>query len=146
MGKAEEKNVVKISENKQIFLKSLFFMLSIFLLLNVIFLLWDSAFIVEGVAIFSLAGSFLVATPVYFFMKSNVKNFWRYWVNMLVVYIILFLLEFATAFILDLVGFFTDWESLFLIAASIVFLIIGGIILLLDLSHNVYISITQGKK
>ena len=54
----------KFSENKQIFLKSLFFVLSIYLLINGIMFIWDSKLIVESVAVFSLLGVFLVATPI----------------------------------------------------------------------------------
>lgn len=146
MGMAEEKNVVKISENKQIFLKSLCFILSIYLLVNGIIFIWDCGLIVDALAIFSLLGVFLVAIPMYFFLKSNVKKFWRYLANMSIVHIILFLLEFVTVCILDRNGFFAGWEFLCWLVSSIVALVGIGIILLIDLFFNFYLSMVQGEK
>jgi hypothetical protein len=136
----------KFSENKQIFLKSLFFVLSIYLLINGIIFIWDSALIVDALAIFSLLGVFLVATPMYFFLKSNIKKFWRYLANMTIVHIILFLVEFVTVYILDHNGFFTGWESMCWLVSSIVALLGFGIILLIDLIYNFYFAIFKAKK
>jgi hypothetical protein len=136
----------KFSENKQIFLKSLFFVLSIYLLINGIIFIWDSALIVDALAIFSLVGVFLVATPIYFFLKSNVKKFWRYLANMTIVHIALFLVEFVTVYILDHNGFFTGLESMCWLVSSIVALLGFGIILLIDLIYNLCFAIFKVKK
>jgi hypothetical protein len=136
----------KFSENKQIFLKSLFFVLSIYLLINGIIFIWDSALIVDALAIFSLVGVFLVATPMYFFLKSNIKKFWRYLANMTIVHIILFLVEFVTVYILDHNGFFTGLESMCWLVSSIVALLGFGIILLIDLIYNLCFVIFKVRK
>ncbi len=145
MGLSEEKTTVKSSENKQIFLKSLFFVLAIYLLVNGINFIWDLGLIVDTLAVFSLFGVFLAATPMYFFLKSNIKNFWRYLANMAIVHIILFLVEFVSVYILDHNGFFTGWESLCWLVSSIVVFLGLGIILLIDLIHNFYLSILREK-
>lgn len=146
MGLSEEKTAVKSSENKQIFFKSLFFVLSIYLLVNGIVFIGDLALMDTGVAMISVLGVFLVATPVYFFLKSNIKNFWRYLANMTIVHVTLFFVEFVIVFILDHNGFFGVWEAVVWLISTFIALGGVGVILLIDLIYTINYTILNGKK
>ncbi len=135
---SKEESVVKCSENKQIFLKSLFFMLSIYLIVNGLVFIGNEGLISTPMIFFALLLVFLIATPAYFFLKSNIKNFRRYLANMTIVHIVLFLVEFGIIFILDYMDFFKGWSALGWLAGCVFILAGIGIILLIDLVYNVY--------
>ncbi len=146
MKSVEEKTTADIQqENKKIFLKSLFFVLSFYLLANGIVFAATSEWISVSGALLGFLGLVLVAAPTYFFLKSDVKNFKRYLLNMSAVHLSLFLLEFVILFVLEFVGFFKGIVSVAWFSASGVIFLSLGLILLLDLIYYFYYVLSKGK-
>jgi len=133
-----EKKTEKLSENKQIFLKSLFYILSVHLLVSGINFAWLRG-PMSPMWIFSLVVLFLVSVPTYFFLKSNIKKTWRYLANMSIVHGALCTLELIIIFILYAMNFFKDLEWLFWFFNAIIIFCGIGLILLIDLFFIIYI-------
>ncbi len=140
-----DKSTKKLSENKQIFLKSLFYILSVHLLANGINFAWSRRTI-SPMWLVSLIVIFLVSVPTYFFLKSNIKKTWRYLANMSMVHGALCAFELIIIFILYAMNFFKGFEWLFWFFNAIIIFCGIGLILLIDLFFIIYIQVTKGKK
>ena len=133
-----EKRAEKISENKQIFLKSIFFVLSIYFLVSVICVLSYMELIDSVASFFSFICIYLISLPMYFFLKSNIKKTWRYLSNMAIVNGAFLGVGVVIVLILCAMELFKDWERV-----AVIFIIANifcGILsfILIDLVYLVF--------